>query len=50
MTRTQHRRVILDMGTSESPVYGGQEGATHNGPFGKVCYHPLFVLNQFGDR
>ena len=27
MARTRHQRVILDMGSSESPVYGEQEGA-----------------------
>ena len=49
MSRTPHRRVILDMDSSESPVHGGQEGASYNGHFGSTCYHPLFVFNQFGD-
>ena len=49
MTHTAHRRVILDMDSSESPVHGGQEGASYNGHFGSTCYHPLFVFNQFGD-
>ncbi len=49
MMRTKHKRVILDMDSSESPVYGEQEGAAYNGHFGCVCYHPLFVFNQFGD-
>ena len=49
MTHTAHRRVILDMDSSESPVHGGQEGASFNGHFGSTCYHPLFVFNQFGD-
>jgi len=49
MARTTHRRIILDMDSSESPVYGEQEGAAYNGHFGSVCYHPLFVFNQFGD-
>ncbi len=49
MTRTAHRRVIFDMDSSESPVHGGQEGASYNGHFGSTCYHPLFVFNQFGD-
>jgi len=49
MARTPHRRVILDMDSSESPVHGEQEGATYNGHFGSVCYHPVFVFNQFGD-
>ena len=47
MSRTPHRRVILDMDSSESPVHGEQEGASYNGH--RTCYHPLFVFNQFGD-
>ena len=47
MSRTPHRRVILDMDSSESPVHGEQEGASYNGHFGSTCYHPLFVFNQF---
>jgi len=42
-------RIILDMDSSESPVYGEQEGATYNGHFLAVCYHPLFLFNEFGD-
>ena len=49
MARTPHRRVILDMDSSESPVHGEQEGATYNGHFESVCYHPLFLFNEFGD-
>ena len=49
MARTPHRRVILDMDSSESPVYGEQEGAAYNGHFEAVCYHPLFLFNEFGD-
>jgi len=49
MMRTRHRRIILDMDSSESPVYGEQEGAAYNGHFQCVCYHPLFCFNQFGD-
>ncbi len=49
----QHRRpahkVILDMDSSVSPTYGGQEGTAYNGHFGCDCYHPLFVFNQDGD-
>ena len=39
----------MDMDSSESPVHGEQEGASYNGHFGSMCYHPLFVFNQFGD-
>ena len=49
MARTPHQRVILDMDSSESPVYGEQEGAAYNGHFETVCYHPLFLFNEFGD-
>jgi len=49
MAQTPHRRVILDMDSSESPVYGEQEGAAYNGHFETVCYHPLFLFNEFGD-
>jgi hypothetical protein len=41
--------IILDMDSSESPTYGGQEGSAYNGHFGCTCYHPLFLFNQFGD-
>jgi hypothetical protein len=49
VTRTVHSRIILDLDSSESPVYGQQEGAAYNGHFECVCYHPLFCFNQFGD-
>ncbi len=49
MAKTLYRRVILDMDSSESPVHGQQEGAAYNGHFECVCYHPLFLFNQFGD-
>ena len=49
MVHTPHQRVILDMDSSESPVHGQQEGAAYNGHFECVCYHPLFLFNQFGD-
>jgi len=46
MARTPHQRVILDMDSSESRVYGEQEGAAYNGHFETVCYHPLFRFNE----
>jgi len=49
MAHTPHQRVILNMDSSESPVHGQQEGAAYNGHFECVCYHPLFLFNQFGD-
>jgi len=49
MSKTPHRRIILDIDSSESPVYGEQEWSEYNGHFGCNCYHPLFCFNQFGD-
>jgi len=49
MSKTPHRRIILDMDSSESPVHGEQEGSAYNGHFGCTCFHPLFCFNQFGD-
>ena len=49
MAHTPHRRLILDMDSSESPVHGQQEDAAYNGHFECVCFHPLFLFNQFGD-
>ncbi len=41
--------IILDIDSSESPVYGEQEGEAYNGHFECACYHPRFCFNQFGD-
>lgn len=30
-------------------MHGEQEGASHNGYFKSVCYHPPFCFNQYGD-
>ncbi len=49
MSRTPHRRIILDLDSSESPVHGAQEGSAYNGHFGSTCFHPLFCFNQWGD-
>jgi hypothetical protein len=46
---TKTKKVILDMDSSEFPVHGNQEGSSYNGHFCSRCYHPPFVLNQFGD-
>jgi uncharacterized membrane protein len=44
-----HHRVVLDMDSSESPVYGEQEQSAYNGYFESVCYHPLFLFKRQGD-
>ena len=43
------KQLILDMDSSVSETYGRQEGTAYNGHFLCVCYHPLFLFNQFGD-
>ena len=47
--RAWMKELILDLDSSESPTYGGQEGSAYNGHFGCTCYHPLFCFNQLGD-
>jgi hypothetical protein len=42
-------KLILDVDSSESEVYGAQEGSAYNGYFECTCYHPLFLFNQHGD-
>ena len=41
--------LILDMESSVSKTYGEQEGTGYGGHFECVCYHSLFLFNQFGD-
>ena len=43
------KKVTLDIDSSESPVYGNQEGSAYNGFFESTCYHPLFCFNNFVD-
>jgi hypothetical protein len=48
----RHRKLtelILDMDSSVSETYGHQQGTAYNGYFDCLCYHPLFLFNQFGD-
>ena len=46
MKKTPHRRIILDIDSSESPVHGEQESSAYNGHFKCNCYHPLFCFNH----
>src|ERR1019366_7218250 len=39
------RRVVLDMDSTEVPVYGQQEHSAYNGHFESTCYHPLLLFN-----
>jgi Transposase DDE domain group 1 len=43
------QRVILDMDSTEIPVYGQQEQSAYNGHFESTCYHPLLLFNREGD-
>ena len=42
-------RVVLDMDSTETPVYGQQEHSAYNGHFESTYYHPLLLLNNQGD-
>jgi len=42
-------RTVLDMDSTEIPVYGEQEQSTYNGHFESTCYHPLLLFNRDGD-
>jgi len=41
--------VVLDMDSTEIPVYGQQEQSAYNGHFETTCYHPLLLFNREGD-
>jgi hypothetical protein len=43
------QRVVLDMDSTEIPVYGQQEHSAYNGHFESTCYHPLLLFNRDGD-
>jgi len=43
------KRVVLDMDSTEIPVYGQQEQSACNGHFESTCYHPLLLFNRDGD-
>ena len=48
-SRRPPRGIVLDMDSSVSPTHGEQEMSVWNGHYECICYHPLFVFNQFGD-
>jgi len=43
------QRVVLDIDSTEIPVYGQQENSAYNGHFESTCYHPLLLFNSEGD-
>ena len=42
-------RAVLDLDSTEIPVYGEQEQSAYNGHFESTCYHPLLLFNRGGD-
>jgi hypothetical protein len=42
-------QTVLDMDSTEIPVYGEQEQSAYNGHFESTCYHPLLLFNREGD-
>jgi len=42
-------RTILDMDSTEVPVYGEQGQSAYNGYFESTCFHPLLLFNEQGD-
>jgi len=43
------QRVVLDLDSTEIPVYGQPEQSAYNGHFASTCYHPLLLFNREGD-
>jgi hypothetical protein len=43
------QREVLDMDSTEIPVYGQQEQSAYNGHFESTCYHPLLLFSREGD-
>jgi hypothetical protein len=42
-------RAILDMDSTEIPVYGEQEQSAYNTHYASTCYHPLLLFNAGAD-
>jgi hypothetical protein len=43
------QRVVLDMDSTEIPLYGEPEQSAYNGHFEYTCYHPLLLGSHGGD-
>jgi hypothetical protein len=43
------QRIVLEMDSTEVPVYRQQENSAYNGHFESTCYHPLLLFNREGD-
>ncbi len=42
-------QAVLDLDSTEIPVYREQEQSAYNGHFESTCYHPLLLFNREGD-
>jgi len=42
-------RTVLDMDSTEIPVYGAQEQSAYIGHFESTCFHPLLLFSRDGD-
>jgi hypothetical protein len=42
-------QAVLDMNSTEIPVYGEQEQSAYNKHYESTCYHPLLLFNSAGD-
>jgi hypothetical protein len=43
------RHIVIDLDSTEVPVYGQQEQSAYKGHFESTCYHPLLLFNREGD-
>ncbi len=43
------QRAVLEMDSTEIPVYGQQVQTAYNGHFASICYQPLLLFNREGD-
>ena len=48
--RRPMKKLILDMDSSVSEIYGQHVGLMYKGHFACECYHPLFVSNGASHR
>jgi len=44
-----HYRTVLDMDSTEIPLYGEQQQSAYHGHFESTCFHPLLLFNRDGD-
>src|SRR5580658_9836504 len=42
-------RAVLDVDSTEIPVYGEQEESAYKGHFESTCFHPLLLFSRDGD-